>query len=196
MRSVAVFCGSSAGADPRYGEAAARTGQALARAGLDLVYGGGKVGLMGAVADAALAAGGRVVGVMPRALVDREIGHTGLTTLHVVETMHERKTLMGGLADAFLALPGGAGTLEEIFEQWTWAQLGIHDKPCGFLNVNGYFDPLIAMVARMAGERFIAAEHAGMLVVEPDPDAALVRFASYKAPPRKWVAAGSAAVQP
>ena len=134
MKSIGIFCGSSAGEHPLYLDTARLVGRTLAQQGLALVYGGGKVGLMGAVADAALEAGGVVIGVMPRGLVEREIAHRGLTELHVVEDMHERKTKMAALADGFIALPGGAGTLEEIFEQWTWAQLGIHEKPCAFLN--------------------------------------------------------------
>ncbi len=186
MKAVCVFCGSSAGRDPAYREAAVSAGHALARAGLSLVYGGGKVGLMGAVADAALAAGGRVVGVMPRALAEREIAHTGLSELHVVETMHERKTRMADLSDGFIALPGGAGTLEEFFEQWTWAQLGIHGKPCGLLNAKGYFQPLIAMVERAVAEGFVAKTYADILVVGTDIEVILRRFASYVPPVRKW----------
>jgi uncharacterized protein (TIGR00730 family) len=186
MKAVCVFCGSSAGRDPAYREAAVSAGHALARAGLSLVYGGGKVGLMGAVADAALAAGGRVVGVMPRALAEREIAHTGLSELHVVETMHERKTRMADLSDGFIALPGGAGTLEELFEQWTWAQLGIHGKPCGLLNAKGYFQPLIAMIERAVAEGFVAKTYADILVVGTDIEAILRRFASYVPPVRKW----------
>ncbi len=152
MKSIGIFCGSSAGEHPLYLETARLVGRTLAQQGLALVYGGGKVGLMGAVADAALEAGGVVIGVMPRGLVEREIAHRGLTELHVVEDMHERKTKMAALADGFIALPGGAGTLEEIFEQWTWAQLGIHEKPCAFLNIKGYYDPLQAMVDNMVRE--------------------------------------------
>lgn len=183
-----MFCGSSSGTGPVYAEAARATGRTLAQAGLGLVYGGGKVGLMGEVADAALAGGGRVVGVMPRPLVEREIAHLGLSALHVVETMHERKARMADLADAFLVLPGGAGTLEEVFEQWTWAQLGIHAKPCGFLNVKGYFDPLLAMIRRMTAEGFMAPAYADMLVVADDAGAILDGFAAYLPPPRKWAA--------
>ncbi|STW42923.1 lysine decarboxylase family protein [Klebsiella variicola] len=137
MKSIGIFCGSSAGEHPLYLDTARLVGRTLAQQGLALVYGGGKVGLMGAVADAALEAGGVVIGVMPRGLVEREIAHRGLTELHVVEDMHERKTKMAALADGFIALPGGAGTLEEIFEQWTWAQLGIHEKPCAFPEYQG-----------------------------------------------------------
>jgi len=186
MKAICIFCGSSPGIDPHYLEAAVETGRALAKAGLTVVYGGGKVGLMGAMADAALAAGGRVVGVIPRSLVEREIGHVGLSELRIVETMHERKMLMADLADGFVALPGGAGTLEEFFEQWTWAQLGIHAKPCGLLNVKDYFGPLVAMIDRIVAEGFTAAAYADMLVVESRIAALLTRFASYRAPPRKW----------
>jgi uncharacterized protein (TIGR00730 family) len=159
---ICIFCGSSHGHDPVYREAAAAAARSIAETGAALVYGGGRVGLMGALADAALAAGGEVIGVMPRSLVAREIAHRGLSRLQVVETMHERKTTMSGLADAFLALPGGAGTLEEIFEQWTWGQLGIHGKPCAFLNVKGYFDPLRAMVDKMLAEGFLLPPFATM----------------------------------
>jgi uncharacterized protein (TIGR00730 family) len=137
MKAIGIFCGSSSGENPLYIETARDVGKILATADISLVYGGGKVGLMGAVADACLAHGGHVVGVMPRGLFEKEIAHQGLSELHVVENMHERKTKMAALSDGFIALPGGAGTLEEIFEQWTWAQLGIHHKPCAFLNING-----------------------------------------------------------
>jgi uncharacterized protein (TIGR00730 family) len=187
LKSLCIFCGSSPGRDPIYLETAVATGQTLAKAGITVVYGGGKVGLMGAVADAALAAGGRVVGVIPRALVEREIGHTGLSQLHVVETMHERKTMMEQLSDGFIALPGGAGTLEELFEEWTWAQLGIHQKPCGLLNVKDYFAPLIAMVERTVAEGFTIAAYAEMLIIETKVEAMLSRFATYQPPPRKWL---------
>jgi len=186
MKAICIFCGSSPGIDPLYLETAVATGQALAKAGLTVVYGGGKVGLMGAVADAALAGGGRVVGVIPRSLVEREIGHAGLSELRVVETMHERKTMMADLSDGFVALPGGAGTLEEFFEQWTWAQLGIHAKPCGLLNVKDYFGPLVAMIDKTAAEGFTAPAYDEMLVVETRIETLLKRFASYQAPLRKW----------
>jgi uncharacterized protein (TIGR00730 family) len=150
---------------------------------------------MGVLADADLSAGGHVTGVMPRALVEREIVHQGISDLRVVETMHERKQLMSDLADAFLALPGGAGTLEEIFEQWTWAQLGLHAKPCGFLNVGGYFTPLVEMIARMVAEGFLAAPLAAMVAIEEQPEKLLARFKEYRPPARKWAAQG-ARVQP
>jgi uncharacterized protein (TIGR00730 family) len=186
VKSVCVFCGSNLGRDPAYLKAAVSAGEALAREGLIIVYGGGKVGLMGAVADAALAAGGRVVGVMPRALFEREIAHAGLSELHVVETMHERKQTMASLADGFLALPGGAGTFEEFFEQWTWAQLGIHAKPVGLLDVNAYFQPLLALIDKIVAEGFMAQTYRDMLVVEPSVAPLLGRFQTYSPPPRKW----------
>ena len=173
---------------PLLSEGAASAGDALARGGLTVVYGGGKVGLMGAVADAALDAGGRVVGVMPRALAEREIAHARLSELHVVETMHERKATMAALADGFLALPGGAGTLDEFFEQWTWAQLGIHGKPCGLLNVKDYFQPLLAMIEKIVAEGFMAQSYRDMLLVEPTVEALVTRFKTYSPPPRKWQA--------
>ena len=188
MKAICVFCGSSVGRDPAYRDAAIAAGQALAKAGLSLVYGGGKVGLMGALADTVLAAGGRVVGVIPRALVEREVAHAGLSELHVVETMHERKTRMADLSDGFIALPGGAGTLEEFFEQWTWAQLGIHAKPCGLLNAKDYFRPLISMIEKAVAEGFVAKRYAEMLFVASDVEPILRGFATYVPPPRKWEA--------
>ena len=186
MNSVCVFCGSSAGGNRSYEDAARATGYALARAERRLIYGGGKVGLMGVLADAVLSCGGQVTGVMPRALFEREIAHRGLSDLRLVQSMHQRKELMAGLADAFIALPGGAGTLEEIIEQWTWAQLGIHEKPCGLLNVNGYFDPLFAVFEKMVAEGFLARAFIEMLAVENNPDALLSRFRLYQPPVRKW----------
>jgi len=195
MKTVCVFCGSSSGSDPAYSEAARATGTALVYRGLQLVYGGGKIGLMGALADAVLSAGGKVVGVMPRDLADSEIAHQGLSELHVVETMHERKARMADLGDAFIALPGGTGTLEEIFEQWTWAQLGVHLKPCGFLNVKGYFDPLLEMIRKMTTEKFMRPEYASMLIVETEPDRLFAKFAAYHPPTRKWSVEGVVAVE-
>jgi uncharacterized protein (TIGR00730 family) len=151
---------------------------------------------MGAVADAVLAAGGQVTGVMPRALFEREIAHSGVSDMRVVGSMHERKELMADLSDAFIALPGGAGTLEEMFEQWTWSQLGIHEKPCGFLNVNGYFDPLLRMIEQMVNEGFLVQSFAAMLAVETEPDQLLARFRGYQPPPRKWAMPSVPAVQP
>ena len=191
MRAVCVFCGSNAGARDEYAEAAAEVGRVHRRsAALGSIYGGAAVGLMGALADAALAAGGKVVGVIPKALVEREIAHAGLTELHAVKSMHERKAMMADRSDAFLALPGGAGTLEEMFEAWTWAQLGHHQKPVGLLNVAGFFDGLVAFLDHQCRERFIRAEHRDMLIVESDPDRLLDRFESYRPPVvEKWIRA-------
>jgi uncharacterized protein (TIGR00730 family) len=188
MKAVCVFCGSSAGRDPSFRLTATAAGSAIAQAGLSVVYGGGKVGLMGAVADGALAAGGRVIGVMPQSLVEREIAHPGLSELHIVETMHARKTRMADLADGFIALPGGAGTLDEFFEQWTWAQLGIHTKPCGLLNVKDYFGPLISMIERIVNEDFMAESYSKMLIIEAGIEPMLRRFSAYSPPAHKWYA--------
>ncbi|MEG9226034.1 TIGR00730 family Rossman fold protein [Aeromicrobium sp. Sec7.5] len=163
LSSVAVFCGSRFGTDPAYEAAAVEVGRTLAERGITLVYGGGRVGLMGAVADAAVAAGGEVVGVIPRSLDEREVAHAGLTELHVVETMHERKAIMAERADAFLALPGGMGTLEEITEQWTWTQLGIHAKRSAFYDVGGFWQPLSTLVDSMVETGFLTAEHAALV---------------------------------
>jgi uncharacterized protein (TIGR00730 family) len=188
--SVCVFCGSSAGNDPRFALAASEFGALLAREGVTLVYGGGHVGLMGILADAVLANGGKVVGVIPRALWDREVGHRNLTELHVVDTMHDRKAMMASLADSFVALPGGLGTLEEIFEVWTWAQLGIHDKPVGFLDVDGFYAPLLAFLDHGVDAGFVRAPHRAMAIVDGDGESLLKRMAEYE-PPRvaKWVSA-------
>lgn len=188
MNAACVFCGSSPGNDPAYAEAARTLGRTLAEGDITVVYGGGHVGLMGVVADAALGAGGEVVGVMPEALVEREIGHTGLTKLHVVSSMHERKAMMSELSDGFVALPGGNGTLEEFFEVLTWAQLGEHYKPCGLLNVAGYYDPLLAVFDRMVDRAFLKQEHRKLVLVERDPSALLERFEDYEPPKTvKWV---------
>ena len=188
MKSVCVFCGSSRGASPVYAEAAVHLGRAVAARGLTLVYGGGHVGLMGVVADAALAAGGRVVGVIPQALEAKELAHLSLTELRVVGSMHERKALMSELADGFIALPGGVGTLEEWFEVWTWSQLGIQRKPCGLLNVAGYYDHLLAFLDHVTAERFLAADHRAMVLVEEDAGRLLDRLAGYRHPyTEKWL---------
>jgi uncharacterized protein (TIGR00730 family) len=173
IRSVCVFCGSSSGRRAEYADSARRLGCALAQRGLDLVYGAGHVGLMGILADAVLAAGGRVVGVIPQGLVERELAHTRLTKLHVVRTMHERKALMADRAGAFLALPGGFGTADELFEILTWAQLGIHDRPVGLLNIAGYFDPLLAWIDHTVAEGFLRAQHRSALLVGEEPEALL-----------------------
>ena len=176
MQRICVFCGSSAGARPAYARAARELGALLAARGIELVYGGGRVGLMGVVADATLAAGGRAIGVIPAALVDREAGHAGLTELHVVRSMHERKALMSDLSSAFVALPGGYGTLEELFEVITWAQLGLHDKPCGLLDVEGYYAPLLAQLDRAVDEGFVAPAMRALVIEERDPDALIERL--------------------
>ena len=174
--SVAVYCGSRFGDRPAYTHSAQTLGRLIAASGDCVVYGGGRVGLMGAVADAAVAAGGRVVGVIPQALMDREVGHAGLTELHVVQTMHERKQLMAERADAFIALPGGIGTLEEIYEVWSWQQLGYHDKPVALLNVEGYYDALLEFM-RVSHERgFVSAPQYHALLVDDDPARLLARL--------------------
>lgn len=182
MRRVCVFCGSSSGTRPAYAEAARATGRLIAQRGLGLVYGGGEVGLMGILANAALEAGGEVIGVIPEALMRMEVGHPDLTALHVVATMHERKAMMAELSDGFIALPGGIGTLEELFEIWTWGQLGIHPKPLGFLDVAGYYDALHAFLDHSVGEGFLKARHRAMTAVESDPAALLDRLAAYQPP--------------
>ena len=169
IRRVCVYCGSRVGARPAYAAAAREVGTRLAEAGVGIVTGGGRVGLMGVVADAALAAGGEVVGVIPQALMDREVGHVGLTELYVVPTMHERKALMAELADAFVALPGGLGTLEEIAEALTWVQLGIHAKPCALLDVEGYYAPFAAFLDHTVAEGFVLEDRRAAILVEPAP---------------------------
>ena len=187
MRAIGVYCASTIGTSALFQDAARHAGTALAARGVELVYGGGRFGLMGLVADAALAAGGKVTGVMTRGLVEREIGHPGLSRMDVVETMHERKARMEQLADGFVALPGGPGTMEEMFEQWTCGILGLHAKPCGFLDVGGYFDPLRVMMAKMGEAGYLRPDHAAMLAFEPDMDALLARFADYVPPALKYV---------
>ena len=188
MRRVCIFCGSYSGVRAEYAAAARAMAAALVRGGLELVYGGGRVGLMGIVADEVLRLGGTAVGVIPRALREREVGHDGLTQLHVVETMHERKAKMAELADAFIALPGGLGTIEEIFEIWTWAQLGMHSKPCGFLDVGGYYTPLMQFLDRAVEETFIRPELRQIAIVESDPERMLARFREYVPPSvQKWI---------
>lgn len=186
MQSICIFCGSSAGSQAIYLETAHLVGATLAKQQRTLIYGGGKVGLMGAVADSVIAHGGRAIGVMPKHLVDKEIAHQGLSELYVVQNMHERKQKMAELSDGFIALPGGVGTLEEIFEQWTWAQLGIHQKPCAFLNVNGYYDPLMQMIALMAQQQFTQDKYVEMIISSPDIVEILEAFQNYQAPQAKW----------
>jgi uncharacterized protein (TIGR00730 family) len=191
MKSICVFCGSNFGARESYAAAARDLARAISDRGLRLVYGGSKVGLMGALADAALEAGGEVVGVIPEALVAREVAHAGLSEIHAVKSMHERKAMMADLSDAFIALPGGAGTLEETFEIWTWGQLGHHGKPVGVLNIEGFYDALVAFIDHQAGERFMRQEHRDMLIVETDPERLLDRFETYSPPVvEKWIRRG------
>ena len=188
MRRVCVFSGSSPGADLAYRAAACDIGHRLADRGIELVYGGAHVGLMGALADAALEGGGRVTGVIPQSLVDREIAHPGLTDLRVVDSMHERKAQMAELADAFVALPGGVGTLEELFEVYTWNQLGLHAKPLGLFNVRGYFDGLVRFLDHAVEERFVTRANRAMLLVGEDLDALLDGLAGWQAPAQpKWI---------
>jgi len=190
--SVCVFCGSSPGARPAYRDSAVALGELLAARSIRLVYGGGHVGLMGILADAALAAGGDVVGVITEGLQAREVGHTALPDLRVVPTMHERKALMASLSDAFVALPGGAGTLDEFFEAWTWTQLGIHRKPVGLLNVDRYYEALLAFVERAQADRFIRPEHVSALVVDDDPGRLLERLAdAFPVRSDKWLDRGA-----
>jgi len=182
MERLCVFCGSSPGRGSIYLDAARRLARSITRAGLGLVYGGAGVGVMGALADAALAEGGEVTGVLPGRLVERERGHAGLTRLHVVADMHERKAMMGSLSDGFIALPGGLGTLEELFEVLTWNQLGIHRKPCGLLNVSGYFDGLAAFIDHAVEEGFVPETHRSYLLMATDPDDMLEAMRAFRGP--------------
>jgi uncharacterized protein (TIGR00730 family) len=188
IRKLCVFCGSSSGNDPAYVTAARAMGRTIAEAGIDLVYGGASVGLMGEVADGALAAGGKVIGVMPQSLFDRELAHRGLSELRVVGSMHERKALMAELSDGFIAMPGGIGTFEELFEIWTWAQLGHHAKPCSLLNAGGFYDALIAFLDSVVARGLLKPAIRDMLLVDADPAALLAKLGTYRAPvANKWV---------
>lgn len=185
---LCVFLGSSTGRSPVYADAAQRFGTLLAERGIGLVYGGGRVGLMGLIADAASAAGGEVIGIIPKALREREVDHQGITELHVVDTMHQRKALMAKLSDGFVALPGGIGTFEELFEVWTWAQLGYHTKPCGLLDVNGFYSRMSGFIDHVVEEGFLQPRHRAMLLVEREPDAMLDRILAYLAPDtERWI---------
>lgn len=184
---ICVYCGSSFGKDPVYLKGAEELAKALVCRGIGLVYGGGVPGLMGAIADSALAAGGEVIGVIPQGLLDKELGHKGLTKLHVVKNMHERKALMAELSDAFIAMPGGLGTFEELFEAVSWGQLGIHKKPCGLLNVNGFYDLLMEFLDRATGDGFIYPEHRAMLLSDSDPDKLIEKIIAFEYPTiLKW----------
>ena len=187
-RAICVYCGSSVGASPAYLEAARTLGRELALRGLGLVYGGASVGLMGAVADAVIEAGGRTVGVIPHSLATKEIAHPGLDELFVVSSMHERKARMAELSSGFIALPGGWGTLEELFESLTWAQLGFHSKPCGLLNIDNYYGHLEAFLEHQFEQQFVKQEFREMILMESEPSALLNRFAAYRAPRvKKWI---------
>jgi uncharacterized protein (TIGR00730 family) len=186
VRRICVFCGASPGRDPGFLALARSVGRGLAGHGLGVVYGGGRVGLMGALADGALEAGGEVVGVIPRRLVDRELAHPGLTEMHVVGSLHERKAKMAELADAFIALPGGLGTLEELSEVASWAQLDLHAKPIGLLGREGYWDPLMAWLDGAVEEGFISAQHRRLLEVDADLEALLARFGQWEPPSDRW----------
>lgn len=191
LTSLCVYCGSSSGRIDAYAAAARALAQTMVERGIRLVYGGAGVGIMGTVADEVLRLGGKAVGVIPEALMRKELAHAGLTELHVTPSMHARKTLMAELADGFVALPGGIGTMEEIFESWTWGQLGLHRKPCGLLNVARYYDSLIAFLDHAAGEQFVRPDQRRMLVVESEPGVLLDRLATYTPPElSKWVELG------
>jgi uncharacterized protein (TIGR00730 family) len=190
MKRICVYCGSSPGRLPDYTRAAEQLGSLMAANGLGLVYGGASVGIMGKVADAALANGAEVIGVIPSALATREVAHSGLSELHVVDSMHQRKAKMADLSDGFVALPGGWGTIEEIFEVLTWGQLGFHSKPCGLLNIAGYYDHLNAFLEHAINEAFVKTDYRPMIMVEKDPARLLQNFRDYRAPKvRKWISA-------
>ena len=182
MKTIAVYCGASHGANPPYADAARELARALVEHNIGLVYGGGKVGLMGVIADEVLRLGGEATGVIPKALVEREVGHAGLTRLFVVKDMHERKAMMSDLSEGFIAMPGGMGTLEELFEMVTWAQLGIHAKPVGLLNANRFYDGLKAFVRHQCEEGFVRPEHEGLMLVEEDPVALIRRLRAAAVP--------------
>lgn len=188
LKRVCVFCGSNKGVRPAYAEAARRMGDTLARRGIGLVYGAGNIGLMGILADTVLNAGGEAIGVIPEALIGYEVAHEGLTELRIVESMHARKAMMADLSDAFIALPGGFGTFEEFCEVLTWAQLGLQQKPCGLLNVEGYYDSLLALFDHAVAEGFVLPQHRSLVVQETDPDGLLDRLACYEPPVLdKWI---------
>ena len=189
MKRICVYCGSNPGRRPEYTQAAKALATTLSAHGIGLVYGGAKIGIMGVIADTMLENKGEVIGVMPQSLVDREVAHPGLTRLEVVPSMHERKAMMAELADGFIALPGGIGTLEEIFEVMTWAQLGFHQKPCALFNVEGYYDKMTAFLDQVVEEGFVKAEHRNLLMTQRDPEALIHAFKTYETPvaTTKWV---------
>jgi hypothetical protein len=188
MKRICVFCGSSVGVKPEYAAAAVQFGSAMAARGVGLVYGGASVGVMGAVADAVLARGGEVIGVIPKALLKKEVAHEGVTAMHVTDTMHQRKALMSELSDAFVTLPGGIGTFDELFETWTWAQLGYHGKPFGMLNVAGYYDMLLTFLDHVVEQGFLRPEYRRMIRMETDSERLLDELAAYRPPEVvKWV---------
>lgn len=182
IKNICVYCGSRSGRLEAYASAARELAETLVKRDIGLVYGGASIGIMGTVADHVLRLGGRVIGVIPRALAHKEVAHDNLTELHVTGSMHERKMMMAELADGFIALPGGIGTLEELFEIWTWAQLGFHNKPCGLLNTEGYYDALVQFMDHVLAEQFVKPQHHAMLIVESEPDRLLERYVRYQPP--------------
>ena len=191
MKSLCVFCGSSHGAEPAYTKAAESLASAIVNSDMQLVYGGGNVGLMGVIADKVMQLGGQAIGVIPEALMEKEVGHEGLTDLHVVADMHERKAMMASLSEGFVALPGGWGTLEELFEVMTWLQLGFHTKPCAVFNVNGYFDHLLAFLANSSEQGFVKPLHHDMLIAGDEPAGLLQRMSDFTPPAtKKWIGFG------
>lgn len=188
MKSICVYCGSSIGASETYATGARQLAASLVERQLALVYGGGNIGLMGAIADEVLRLGGHVTGVIPQALVDKEVGHLKLSKLHIVHNMHERKALMAELSDGFIAMPGGIGTLEELFEMFTWLQLGFHEKPLGLFNIDGFYDGLITFLQQTVQSKFLKPEHLALLMNDADPDQLLQRFSNFQAPHlNKWL---------
>jgi len=184
MKTLCVYCGSSVGASPVYADAARSLAKAMVDDNIALVYGGGNVGLMGVIADEVMRLGGEATGIIPKALMDKEVGHSGLTRLHIVKDMHERKAMMASLSDGFIAMPGGIGTLEELFEVFTWSQLGLHDKPIGLLNVEGFYDGLIAFLQHIVDERFLRSEQAALLIHQSEPNMLLKKIKDFVPPVR------------
>ncbi len=188
MKSICVFCGSNSGSNSIYKEAAIQLARYLAGRNIKLVYGGGSIGLMGAISEAVLQQGGQVIGIIPKFLAEKELAQTNVTHLHIVDSMHERKALMAELSDGFIALPGGIGTLEELFEVYTWGQLGLHIKPCGLLNINGYYNHLISFLHHMVGEQFLKPINLDMLLIDQTPEGLLEKMAGYQSPKvNKWI---------